>query len=108
MPAPTTTRPLPDRRRPDRPPRRVTREQRRTLQTIAGLMLLRGDPPALGELAATLGISKPSAFERLHWMAKKGLLDPRSRAITPSGLEEVLAQLRALMAPANEIEPASR
>jgi Mn-dependent DtxR family transcriptional regulator len=73
----------------------VTREQRRSLQIIAGLTLIHGQAPALGELAAALHISKPSAFERLHWMAKKGLYCSTGRRLTPSGLELVVAELQA-------------
>jgi len=82
-------------RRPDRPPRRVTREQRRTLHIVAGLTLLHGHAPGLGELAAALHISKPSAFERLHWMAKKGLYCSSSKRLTASGVQDVVAELQA-------------
>lgn len=90
-----TSSPHPDRRRPDRPPRRVTQEQRRTLAIVAGLTLIHGHAPDLGELAQALAISKPSAFERLHWMAKKGLYCSRGKRLTPSGLEHVVAELHA-------------
>lgn len=66
------------------------------LQIVAGLTLLRGGAPALGELAQALHISKPSAFERLHWMAKKGLYCSASRRLTATGLREVVAQLEAV------------
>lgn len=82
--------PSPNPRRSDRPLRGVTNEQRRTIQTLACLTLLHGRSPALGELAEVLGVSKPAAFYRLHWLEKKGLWCKASHSITTSGLLSAL------------------
>ena len=81
-------------RRRDRPVRGVTTEQRRTLRIVTALTLLReGRSPSLREIAAELRISKDSAFDRLHWLAKKNLWCQSSRALTPSGLSVALELL---------------
>jgi DNA-binding IclR family transcriptional regulator len=68
----------------------VTREQHRTIQTLACLTLLHRRPPALSELGAVLGISKQAAFYRLHWLEKKGLWRRTDRALTAEGLSSAL------------------
>lgn len=77
-------------RRSDRPVRAVTDEQRGTIQTLACLTLLHGHGPTLGELAEVLGVSKPAAFYRLHWLEKKGLWSKADRSITAAGLLSAL------------------
>lgn len=74
-----------ERRRRDRPVRGVTSEQRRTLRIVTALTLLEGRSPSLSEIAAQLRISKDSAFDRLHWLAKKNLWCRSSRVVTPLG-----------------------
>lgn len=83
----------PARRRPDRPGRGITTEQRRTLRIVTGLTLLQGRTPSLGDIADALHIRKPTAHERLYWLEKKGLWCSRSRSVTPPGLTLVLATL---------------
>jgi len=77
---------MPAARRPDRPARCVTENQRRTLGAIACLTLLHGRSPTLSELGRVLRVTKQAADYRLHWLAKKGLWSRTQRVITQAGL----------------------
>jgi Mn-dependent DtxR family transcriptional regulator len=66
----------------------VTAAQRHALSVIAWMTLLQGRAPTLGELAQELQIQKPSVFERLYWLEKKGLWQ-RPGSITRAGLSAI-------------------
>jgi DNA-binding IclR family transcriptional regulator len=68
----------------------VTEPQQHAIRVIACLTLLHGRAPELGELAEVLGISKPGAVHRLHWLEKKGLCSSSGRALTQLGLMSAL------------------
>jgi len=65
--------------------RRVTEEQRRTINAVACLTLLHGRTPALGEIAEVLHITKEAVHARLHWLEKKDLWQPADIERTDDG-----------------------
>ncbi len=75
---------------------RVTEEQQHAIRVMACLTLLHGRAPALGELAAVWGISKPAVIHRLEWLDKKGLCCRRARTLTEQGLRAAIGPRLAI------------